>query len=110
MLPTAQCLLVSAHDGTAPHPPTPLCHHGIPADSSNAASNHPCARAGPLGHAWYGGLDWAVRNRLHLKPNSAAFLFAKLAADTFLFSPLHLAGFFTFLTVGEVGGVGVRLR
>ncbi|KAK9806839.1 hypothetical protein WJX72_004536 [[Myrmecia] bisecta] len=56
---------------------------------------------GPVGHHWYHGLDKAV-SRCFL-PGSLPFLAAKVAADTFVFTPAHVAAFFAFMTVAEGG-------
>ncbi|PRW44616.1 PXMP2 4 family 2-like [Chlorella sorokiniana] len=66
---------------------------------------------GPFGHAWYIGLDRAAR-RLFV-PGSPAFIAAKVIADTAIFGPLHVAGYFTHMTLSEGGtlpDVGAKLR
>ncbi|CAL5206466.1 unnamed protein product [Lathyrus oleraceus] len=55
------------------------------------------AFVGPVGHFWYEGLDRFIRLRLLLKPNSFRFVAAKVAADGFLFGPLDLLVFFTYM-------------
>lgn len=52
---------------------------------------------GPVGHYWYEGLDRFIRLKLMLKPNSFPFVAAKVGADGFLFGPLDLIVFFTFM-------------
>ncbi|KAI4337468.1 hypothetical protein L6164_015882 [Bauhinia variegata] len=52
---------------------------------------------GPVGHYWYEGLDRCIRLRLMLKPNSFRFVATKVAVDGFLFGPLDLLVFFTYL-------------
>ncbi|XP_045810939.1 PXMP2/4 family protein 2 isoform X2 [Trifolium pratense] len=55
------------------------------------------AFVGPVGHYWYEGLDKFIRYRLLLKPNSFRFVAAKVGADGFLFGPLDLLVFFTYM-------------
>nr|AFK43334.1 unknown [Lotus japonicus] len=55
------------------------------------------AFVGPVGHYWYEGLDRFIRLRLMLKPNSFRFVAAKVGADGFLFGPLDLLVFFTYM-------------
>lgn len=55
------------------------------------------AFVGPVGHYWYEGLDKFIRHRLLLKPNSFRFVAAKVGADGFLFGPLDLLVFFTYM-------------
>ncbi|GAU21102.1 hypothetical protein TSUD_10180 [Trifolium subterraneum] len=55
------------------------------------------AFVGPVGHYWYEGLDRFIRYRLLLKPNSFRFVAAKVGADGFLFGPLDLLVFFTYM-------------
>ncbi|GAU21101.1 hypothetical protein TSUD_10190 [Trifolium subterraneum] len=45
----------------------------------------------------YEGLDRFIRYRLLLKPNSFRFVAAKVGADGFLFGPLDLLVFFTYM-------------
>ncbi|KAL2318224.1 hypothetical protein Fmac_032100 [Flemingia macrophylla] len=52
---------------------------------------------GPVGHYWYEGLDRFIRLRLMLKPNSVRFVATKVAVDGFLFGPLDLLVFFTYM-------------
>ncbi|KAJ4845859.1 hypothetical protein Tsubulata_044571 [Turnera subulata] len=52
---------------------------------------------GPVGHFWYEGLDRFARSRLVLRPNSLRFVAAKVAIDAFLFGPLDLLIFFTYM-------------
>lgn len=66
---------------------------------------------GPFGHAWYIGLDRAARR--FFVPGSPTFIAAKVLADTGIFGPLHVAGYFTFYTLVEGGGlpdVAAKLR
>ncbi|KAL1291190.1 hypothetical protein HN51_059746 [Arachis hypogaea] len=52
---------------------------------------------GPVGHYWYEGLDRYIRLRLMLKPDSFRFVASKVAIDGFLFGPLDLLAFFTYM-------------
>ncbi|KAJ9183472.1 hypothetical protein P3X46_007318 [Hevea brasiliensis] len=52
---------------------------------------------GPVGHFWYEGLDQFLRFRLLLRPNSFRFVTTKVAIDGFLFGPLDLLIFFTYM-------------
>lgn len=45
---------------------------------------------GPVGHAWYMGLDRAARALL--RPGTLAFVGGKVVADTAIFGPVHVAG------------------
>ncbi|MEW5298348.1 MAG: hypothetical protein WDW36_001483 [Sanguina aurantia] len=49
---------------------------------------------GACGHYWYAGLDVVCRSLL--KAGSPAFLCAKVAADTFLFSPIYILAFYAY--------------
>ncbi|KAM7276560.1 hypothetical protein ACFE04_018426 [Oxalis oulophora] len=52
---------------------------------------------GPVGHYWYEGLDRFLRSRLLMQPNTMRFVGAKVALDGFLYGPLDLLVFFTFM-------------
>ncbi|KAK8660001.1 hypothetical protein V6N13_050937 [Hibiscus sabdariffa] len=52
---------------------------------------------GPVGHFWYEGLDRCIRSRLRLRPNSFRFVASKVAIDGFIFGPLDLLVFFTYM-------------
>ncbi|KAB2619261.1 protein SYM1-like [Pyrus ussuriensis x Pyrus communis] len=52
---------------------------------------------GPIGHLWYEGLDRYIRSRLLLQPKSFRFVASKVAIDGFLFGPLDLLVFFTYM-------------
>ncbi|KAK9946700.1 hypothetical protein M0R45_012148 [Rubus argutus] len=52
---------------------------------------------GPVGHLWYEGLDRYIKSRLLLKPNSFRFVASKVAIDGFIFGPLDLLVFFTYM-------------
>lgn len=45
----------------------------------------------------YEGLDRFIKSRLLLRPNSVRFVAAKVAIDVFLFGPLDLLVFFTYM-------------
>lgn len=55
------------------------------------------AFVGPVGHYWYEYLDRCIRFRLNLRPKSFKFVAAKVAADGFLFGPLDLLVFFSYM-------------
>lgn len=66
---------------------------------------------GPVGHAWYLGLDRAARALF--RPGTLAFVGGKVVADTAIFGPVHVAGYFGYMTVLEGGGmpeVAAKLR
>ncbi|GLT25425.1 hypothetical protein SLA2020_005540 [Shorea laevis] len=52
---------------------------------------------GPVGHFWYEGLDRYIRLRLFLQPNTYRFVAAKVAIDGFIFGPLDLLVFFSYM-------------
>ncbi|KAK9273780.1 hypothetical protein L1049_018590 [Liquidambar formosana] len=52
---------------------------------------------GPVGHFWYEALDRYIRLRLLLQPKSLRFVATKVAIDGFLFGPLDLLVFFTYM-------------
>eukprot|EP00899_Mesostigma_viride_P013046 jgi/Mesvir1/21742/Mv04151-RA.1 len=56
---------------------------------------------GPVGHMWYTWIDQvASRN---LRPGSLRFVASKVAADTVLFGPIHVAAFFLFTGIAMGG-------
>ncbi|PIA42693.1 hypothetical protein AQUCO_02000264v1 [Aquilegia coerulea] len=55
------------------------------------------AFVGPVGHYWYEGLDRIIRHRLQLQPRSFRFVATKVAVDGFLFGPLDLFVFFSYM-------------
>lgn len=66
---------------------------------------------GPVGHAWYLGLDRAAR--AVFRPGSLAFVGGKVVVDTAVFGPAHVAGYFSYMTVLEGGGlpeIAAKLR
>lgn len=64
-------------------------------NQTNQLINSPCSNS--INHYRYEGLDRFIRLRLLLKPNSFRFVAAKVAADGFLFGPLDLLVFFTYM-------------
>lgn len=64
------------------------------------------AITGPVGHAWYGGLDRLVTRIA--RPGTPRFIITKVAADEGLFGPLHVLGFFAFMTKAEGGSWQAR--
>ncbi|XP_068653099.1 uncharacterized protein [Aristolochia californica] len=52
---------------------------------------------GPVGHFWYKGLDRFIKMRLKLQPKSARFVAAKVGLDGFIFGPLDLLVFFSYM-------------
>ncbi|KAL3161885.1 hypothetical protein ABBQ38_008974 [Trebouxia sp. C0009 RCD-2024] len=59
------------------------------------------ALMGPLGHFWYQKLDQVVSS--WLQPSTTAFIAAKVAADTLIYTPFNVGLFFTWITVVEGG-------
>jgi len=57
--------------------------------------------AGPLGHVWYGFLDRTVGR--YLARGTITYILTKVAVDEAVFGPLHVLGFFTFMTKAEGG-------
>jgi protein Mpv17 len=66
-----------------------------------ATAAYATAVVGPIGHGWYTGLD--VLARRYFLPGSLGFVAAKVALDEFIFTPVHIAAFFSFLTAAEGG-------
>lgn len=64
-------------------------------NQTNQLANSPCSNY--VNHYRYEGLDKFIRHRLLLKPNSFRFVAAKVGADGFLFGPLDLLVFFTYM-------------
>ncbi|KAK3163229.1 hypothetical protein QOZ80_1AG0000940 [Eleusine coracana subsp. coracana] len=62
------------------------------------------AFVGPVGHYWYEYLDRFIRRRY--QPNTFKFVASKVAADGFLFGPLDLVLFFSY--VGLASGRSVE--
>ncbi|KAL2608939.1 hypothetical protein R1flu_027512 [Riccia fluitans] len=51
---------------------------------------------GPVGHYWYETLEFLVKRKLMLVPNTVPFVATKVVVDTVLFGPIHLLAFFTY--------------
>lgn len=64
------------------------------------------ARAGPVGHTWYEVLDRVARRRF--APGSFSFIATKVVGDEVVFGPVHVAGFFAFMTAAEGGSWQAR--
>ncbi|KAL3677100.1 hypothetical protein R1sor_027048 [Riccia sorocarpa] len=54
------------------------------------------AFVGPVGHYWYETLDFLVKRKLMLIPNTLRFVATKVVVDTAFFGPIHLLAFFTY--------------
>ncbi len=67
----------------------------------------PC-QTGPVGHGWYVVLDQFARNRFRV--GSASFIATKVVLDEGLFGPIHVLGFFAYMTLAEGGSWQVRLH
>ena len=62
--------------------------------------------AGPVGHLWYQFLDKFARSRLRV--GSPGFIAAKVVLDEGVFGPIHVLGFFAYMTLAEGGSWKVR--
>ena len=73
--------------------------------AGHAGSTHLAAtgimRAGPVGHGWYVALDKFARARFRI--GSPAFIATKVVLDEGLFGPIHVLGFFAYMTLAEGG-------
>lgn len=66
---------------------------------------------GPLGHAWYEGLDKVARRVCDA--GTARFVAVKVVADTVMFNPVHVISFFGIIGLAEresLSAVTARLR
>ena len=74
-----------------------------------AASAHAgllvCMHAGPVGHLWYMSLDRMAASRFRV--GSPAFITTKIVLDEGLFGPIHVLGFFAYMTIAEGGTLEV---
>lgn len=61
------------------------------------------AFVGPVGHAWYIGLDKVARRLL--TPGTMSFVAGKVVADTAIFGPIHVGGYFTHMELCEGGSL-----
>ncbi|PKA54457.1 Peroxisomal membrane protein PMP22 [Apostasia shenzhenica] len=59
------------------------------------------AFVGPVGHYWYEYLDRFIRFRLHLQPKTPKFVAAKVAIDGFIFGPMDLLIFFSYMGIAS---------
>ena len=57
--------------------------------------------AGPVGHLWYQFLDKFARSRLRV--GSPGFIATKVVLDEGVFGPIHVLGFFAYMTLAEGG-------
>lgn len=62
--------------------------------------------AGPVGHLWYQFLDKFARSRMRV--GSPGFIAAKVVLDEGVFGPIHVLGFFAYMTLVEGGSWQVR--
>lgn len=58
-----------------------------------------CSCPGPVGHGWYVVLDRFARSRFRL--GSPGFIATKVVLDEGLFGPIHVLGFFAYMTLAE---------
>ena len=49
----------------------------------------------------YQGLEHLVRHRLKLTPNSIKFIGCKVLMDCFIFGPIHLVAFFSYMSLSS---------
>lgn len=61
--------------------------------------------AGPVGHLWYMSLDRMAASRFRV--GSPAFITTKIVLDEGLFGPIHVLGFFAYMTIAEGGTLEV---
>ncbi len=71
------------------------------------ASDKCFQHAGPVGHVWYQFLDKFTRSRMRV--GSPSFIAAKVVLDEGVFGPIHVLGFFAYMTLVEGGSWQVRL-
>lgn len=82
------------------------CSRGAHSLAPDALICH--CQTGPVGHGWYVVLDQFARNRFRV--GSASFIATKVVLDEGLFGPIHVLGFFTYMTLAEGGSWEVRLH
>lgn len=58
-------------------------------------------RAGPIGHYFYHGMDKVVTR--YFKIGTFGFVVAKVLGDELLFGPIHVGGYFAWMTLAEGG-------
>lgn len=62
--------------------------------------------AGPIGHYFYHGMDKVVTR--YFKIGTFGFVVAKVLGDELLFGPIHVGGYFAWMTLAEGGSWQVR--
>lgn len=58
---------------------------------------------GPIGHYFYMGMDKVVTR--YLKIGTVGFVLAKVLGDELLFGPVHVGGYFAWMTLAEGGSL-----
>ena len=66
-----------------------------------------CNHAGPIGHYFYMGMDKAVTRYFNI--GTFGFVLAKVLGDELLFGPIHVGGYFAWMTLAEGGSLQVML-
>ena len=66
---------------------------------------NPSVHAGPIGHYFYMGMDKVVTR--YLKIGTVGFVLAKVLGDELLFGPVHVGGYFAWMTLAEGGSLQV---
>ncbi len=56
---------------------------------------------GPVGNLWYKGLDFSVSKVLNPKTLPFLFLLAKVFLDIFVFGPVHVTVYFTWMKIAK---------
>ena len=56
---------------------------------------------GPIGHYFYHGMDKVVTR--YFKIGTFGFVVAKVLGDELLFGPIHVGGYFAWMTLAEGG-------
>ena len=64
--------------------------------------------AGPIGHYFYMGMDKAVTR--YFKMGTFGFVLAKVLGDELLFGPVHVGGYFAWMTLAEGGSLQVSIH
>ena len=55
---------------------------------------------GTVGHQWYKGLDWFV-SKVVCPKTTSALIFSKVFLDTFVFGPVHISAFFSWMEISK---------
>ena len=63
---------------------------------------------GPIGHYFYHGMDKVVTR--YFKIGTFGFVIAKVLGDELLFGPIHVGGYFAWMTLAEGGSWQVNTR